>query len=320
MANHKEADFGEPEERKGRDNKESLTTDSMGPKWTRRSLLTSMGLTGAALLVGSALGRTEARASETSPSPSPSASTPSTTAAETAGSVPQADYVELLRDHNDTPATLYAKITGDRKLEVLIPFKGNRCAHYALSKDPNDDFIKLMNGSVSVLEESYNLIGAADYASKTGTWVTNFPPNEYTTEIGASFTFTFEGTGFDFQHYTDNRGGIWEFTVDGQAPLRISTHVDAVPAGQIASNVATRPVARGLALASHTVVAVFQGDDPAHPPPEGRALRADGSAVPPIIPTKATLTGLLCYTATSRLLRHASCLMFSIRGVTRNSP
>ncbi|MCP3773400.1 hypothetical protein NLX71_08740 [Paenibacillus sp. MZ04-78.2] len=31
------------------------------------------------------------------------------------------------------------------------PAKRKRCAHYAFAKDPNDDFIKLMSGSVSVM-------------------------------------------------------------------------------------------------------------------------------------------------------------------------
>lgn len=182
---------------------------------------------------------------------------------------PQVDYVRLLREHNETATTLYAKVTGDRMLEVAVPFKGKRCAHYAFAKDPNDDFIKLMQGSVSVVDTVYTRTGSLDYASKSGVWVTGFPPNEYTTQVGATFSFTFDGTGFDFQHYTDNRGGVWEFNVDGTLAVAVSTHIDAVPAGQVTSGVARQPIARGLAGGTHTVIATFKGDDPEHAPAGG---------------------------------------------------
>ncbi|MDF2653509.1 MAG: hypothetical protein K0Q73_9314 [Paenibacillus sp.] len=63
----------------------------------------------------------------------------------------QVDFVRLLREHNETPETLYAKVTGDRFAEVLVPFKGNRCAHYSFGKNTNDDFILFRQGAVSEL-------------------------------------------------------------------------------------------------------------------------------------------------------------------------
>ncbi|MDF2671423.1 MAG: hypothetical protein K0R67_3729 [Paenibacillus sp.] len=64
----------------------------------------------------------------------------------------QTDYVRLLREHNDIPESLYAKVTGDRFIEVLVPFKGTCCAHYGFGKNPNDDFILFRDGAVSDLE------------------------------------------------------------------------------------------------------------------------------------------------------------------------
>lgn len=64
----------------------------------------------------------------------------------------QTDFVRLLKEHNDRPETLYAKVTGDRSAEVLVPFKGNRCAHYGFGKNRNDDFILFRDGAVSDLE------------------------------------------------------------------------------------------------------------------------------------------------------------------------
>jgi hypothetical protein len=238
-----------------------------GKRLTRRKLLASMGIAGAALACGTAIRQTMGGTSPIGSMTTVSAATYSTPQASPA--YPEVDFVKLLRDHNETAPVLYAQVTGNRSVDVLIPFKGKRSAHYSFAKDPNDDFIKLMGGSVSSIETDYLPSGAVDYASKTGTWVTGFPPNDYATQVGATFTLTFDGTGFDFQHYTDNRGGVWEFSVDGTVAATISTHIDAVPSARIVSNVALQPVIRGLANGSHTVIATFQGDDPAHSPSGG---------------------------------------------------
>lgn len=63
------------------------------------------------------------------------------------------DFVQSLQEHNETAGPLYARVTGDRRIEVLIPFNGGRYAHYSFLKDDKDDFIKLQNGAVSVLEQ-----------------------------------------------------------------------------------------------------------------------------------------------------------------------
>ncbi|MDF2718901.1 MAG: hypothetical protein K0R28_5826 [Paenibacillus sp.] len=236
-------------------------------RWTRRKLLASMGIAGAALACGTAIRQTMAGAGPDASMLTVSAATYSTP--QTALAYPEVDFVELLRNHNETATVLYAQVTGNRGVDVMIPFKGKRSAHYSLAKDPNDDFIKLMSGAVCSIETDYLPTGALDYSSKTGTWVTGFPPNDYTTQTGATFTFTFDGTGFDFQHFTDNRGGVWEFSVDGTVVSTLSTHIDAIPSSRVASNVALQPVIRGLADGSHTVSAVFKGDDPSHPPSGG---------------------------------------------------
>ncbi|WP_405451220.1 hypothetical protein [Paenibacillus sp. HJGM_3] len=250
----------------------SVSKERSGKGWTRRSVLASMGAAGVALVCSRALGepRPELAAGAVSSLAAAGGQAPGPVSTASSGSYPQVDYVQLLREHNETAVTLYAKVTGNRSVEALIPFKGKRCAHYAFIKDTNDDFIKMQYGAVSDLDIQYMRMNALDYASKTGTWVTGFPPNDYTTQVGATFTFTFEGTGFNFQHFTDTRGGVWQLSVDGVVAASVSTHIDAVPADQkFTGNYASRPVARGLANGMHTVVGTFQGDDPGHPPSGG---------------------------------------------------
>ncbi|CAG7598191.1 hypothetical protein PAESOLCIP111_00205 [Paenibacillus solanacearum] len=257
----------------GKEQTEGGQEEIPNKKWTRRALLASAGMAGAALVCGTALGTSSgssvpglsgATVSGNTYEPNPDNPLPVTSPP-----CPQVDFVQLLREHSETAPQLYAKVAGNRQIEVLIPFRGARCAHYAFIKDPNDDFIKLQNGAVSLLRSALSVADALDYTGKTGNWVTQFPPNDYATQVGATFTFAFSGTGFDFQHYTDNRGGIWEFAVDGILTVTVSTHIEAVPQAELHGNYGCRPIARGLADSTHTIVATFKGDDPAHPPSGG---------------------------------------------------
>ncbi|MBW3496052.1 BppU family phage baseplate upper protein [Bacillus sp. FDAARGOS_1420] len=180
----------------------------------------------------------------------------------------QRDFIELLRNHN-TPSNMYTRIVGDRTLDILIPLRGNKVAHYTLRKDTKDDYVKLEDCAISNLSVVAQKVNAINYKVDTGAMQKANPPNYYTTTVGDTFTFTFDGTGFDFQHFTDNRGGLWEFKVDGTVVKTISTHINDVPTNELKVNYGTRSVVRGLAKGTHTVVATFKGDDPANPPTGG---------------------------------------------------
>jgi len=78
----------------------------------------------------------------------------------------QTDFVRLLREHNENAVTLYAKVSGDRCVEVLVPFKGNRCAHYGFGKNKNDDFILFRDGAVSDLETISLPAGGEEYVAR----------------------------------------------------------------------------------------------------------------------------------------------------------
>ncbi|MCQ6341627.1 phage baseplate upper protein [Bacillus cereus] len=180
----------------------------------------------------------------------------------------QRDFIELLRNHNIS-SNMYTRIVGDRTLDILIPLRGNKVAHYTLRKDTKDDYVKLEDCAISNLSVVAQKVNAINYKVDTGAMQKANPPNYYTTTVGDTFTFTFDGTGFDFQHFTDNRGGLWEFKVDGTVVKTISTHIHAVPTNELKVNYGIRPVARGLAKGTHTVIATFKGDDPANAPASG---------------------------------------------------
>ena len=100
----------------------------------------------------------------------------------------------------------------------------------------------------------------------TGTFIaTGSSVSAYTTQVGATLSFSFTGTGFYFRHYADNRGGIWQFSVDGIDVGTLSTFsTDAV-------TIKEQLAVSGLADATHSVVATFMGADPNNAPSGGTA-------------------------------------------------
>lgn len=89
--------------------------------------------------------------------------------------------------------------------------------------------------------------------------------NSYTVTVGGRLDFpSFTGTGFSFNHFADDRGGLWRFTIDaGTASQQI---VDVSVWASPSVSLKLSPVITGLPFGVHTVSAVFQGNDPAHTP------------------------------------------------------
>ena len=77
-------------------------------------------------------------------------------------------------------------------------------------------------------------------------------------------TFEFTGIGFDFQHVADDRGGIWQFVIDGdtESAVTVSTWNASTKTKKV-------EITRTLTKGTHTVVATFMGADPEHAPSSG---------------------------------------------------
>lgn len=107
---------------------------------------------------------------------------------------------------------------------------------------------------------TYDRVRQENYDSKTGSWNTTNSINHYATAIGATITKTFTGTSITFRHFTDNRGAIWEFVVDGDTanPVQIDTY-SADPTQGVMSQLFS-----GLTNSEHTVVGTLVGVNPAN--------------------------------------------------------
>lgn len=101
-----------------------------------------------------------------------------------------------------------------------------------------------------------------NYDSRTGTWLDVEDPFHYTQQVGASFTFSFTGTGFKFRYYGSPDGGVWEFAT-GDKKAKVSTW-------SATTGTKGAEVFRGLESKTHVVKATFKGDDPKHVPSTGK--------------------------------------------------
>lgn len=175
----------------------------------------------------------------------------------------QLDFVDVVRRANARPTTLYTKIQGNKSFEVCIPFKGQKSQQWYVEKDTNDDFIKLSGGWISEYGLSSSTIGTKGYDSITGVWTTG-TTNEYTKEVGATFTTKFTGNGIKFRHLEDNRGGVWRFVVDGK-PEWTKDYSTYGTSGATKTTMLFEFLPDG----EHTIVGTFMGDDPLNPPSSG---------------------------------------------------
>ncbi|WP_257063428.1 phage tail protein [Priestia megaterium] len=122
-----------------------------------------------------------------------------------------------------------------------------------------------IRGTGKVKEETDIVSGVSlPYASRTGKYEIEPGQNKLATwEVGATFKFSFTGTGFSFDTLAHFLGGEWEFSIDGTETKIISTYKDVVAASQ------TYEVIRSLEDKTHSVVATFKGEDSNNPNTKG---------------------------------------------------
>lgn len=76
----------------------------------------------------------------------------------------------------------------------------------------------------------------------------------YTTQIGATATITFNGTGLDFLSYQDQTGGKWQYVLDGGSAVEFSVY-------NATGRYHKQSLFSGVSYGSHTVVITFLGAD-----------------------------------------------------------
>jgi hypothetical protein len=216
------------------------------------------------------------------------AATSATAAAETANQLNNNLKINNQTNFIDT----LGKMLDYNRMRFIIPSINNYEVYldngydyikYHFTKDNLDDFIKLDYGVAGIIATAQ--LATTDASSFTGTWNTS-TINHYSTVVDSAFTCTLIGSELRFKHFADNRGGIFEFVVDGDTanPVTISTW------SEITQNTVTQTVFTGLEPGvTHTVVGTFKGVDPLHAPTGGTAR--GWAYVAPGAP-QSTFTGL----------------------------
>lgn len=177
----------------------------------------------------------------------------------------QSDFMGMLHKLKSPQKVLY-RVIRDRRIEIFVPQYGEYGTMFQFFKNTNEDFIRMGFADYSRMQLINGYYQNKNYDTLNGTWDLRNAPNYFTTEVGATVEVEFEGTGIDFLHFADNRGGVFEFSVDGEIVKSISTHIDAVPSSELESNYAIRSVVKGLENKKHILVGTFKGADTSNPP------------------------------------------------------
>jgi hypothetical protein len=174
------------------------------------------------------------------------------------------DLVELLQSYSGLNDNVYVKAS-PTSLDIAIFYSENKATVYTLKQD-GDSWFRLFDVVVKSMSKS-SIMGdwnsSENFETKTGTWNTSSMPHYYATQVGATFSGGFTGTGFYFNRRIDDRGGVWEFVVDGYITKRISNWASTT------QDYISAFVIGGLSPGRHTYVATFLGDDPDHVPSSG---------------------------------------------------
>lgn len=145
----------------------------------------------------------------------------------------------------------------DYQIDGFVPIKGSKFAKYPIIVD-GGGFIRLNEANVGTISSGLVSSIWQNYDSKTGVWTTG-SANQYTQEVGATMTYVFTGTRIEFRSYTDTRGGLWSFVIDGGDPILISTYAT------VAGN-KYQEITNTLSNSEHTIVGTFLGNDPNNTP------------------------------------------------------
>ncbi|MES9781159.1 hypothetical protein ABWK43_09790 [Bacillus thuringiensis] len=190
-----------------------------------------------------------------------------TQVAEAARAQEQIDYVDNIANQMFVKS-MYLTCNDKTTCGFSIGYElaSNKGMMYYTAPQSNDNYSLVQGGRVGDLNTVYMTSDYKKYTSKNGNFNESFAPNCFATTIGDTMTLTFSGAeGLSFNHFKDNRGGRWKFTLstDPFNPVYVSTYAATSQTTQASLFTDLDPTK------SYTVVGEFVGDDPVNPPVGG---------------------------------------------------
>lgn len=178
-------------------------------------------------------------------------------------------YMNFLNENSVKTSQNTISLTADRNIDATINLNDNEKLTLNFKKNNNDDFIKFRTVDYTTSDKTSN---SQTYDKNYDTTMlsngamTGSGDNYYTTNVGAKITFTFTGENIKFRYYSDERGGVWKASIDGEFVKNVSTHLSAQSSEQIvAPSVGESLIKDSMKDTEHTLVLEFIGQDENYP-------------------------------------------------------
>ncbi|QQM14688.1 hypothetical protein CPT_MarsHill_154 [Staphylococcus phage MarsHill] len=177
------------------------------------------------------------------------------------------NFMNFLNENSSLDKNNYLTINADRDLNIELNLSETENYNMYFRKNSNDDFLKFRTVDLTSRTDSNKFYQNYDSTMLSGaSTLSGSGDNFYTTAQGVKITFKFNGNGVKFRYYTDNRGGSWKASIDGEFVKNVSTHLNAqTPDNLLQASVGENEIAKGLDDGEHTLELEFIGADENNP-------------------------------------------------------
>lgn len=165
-----------------------------------------------------------------------------------------APYIDKLDSYRSVNMGVYYQYVGDTPnnlYRIWSPINRQYAQYWEINEQAEDDSFELTASSNGTgLAEYFRLTNGTTSGTFTNYGTAN---TSFTSQVGATVSITFTGTGIRLMHYAAANGGEWSFVVDGGSPVIISCYFAT-------DRQRLQRIATGLTYGSHTVVGTFIGN------------------------------------------------------------
>lgn len=177
--------------------------------------------------------------------------------------VEQTDFVDKLKSMSNYDSVQVRKISNNSFLVSNVNEVTNRHMTNVFAKNANDDYFILSESYVGDTTMSELPKEYVNYTKISGTIDTQYATH-FATEANTKIKAEISGEVIYFRRYGDNRGGVWEFTLDGDVDNKVKISTFKSTAGT--DNI---KLFENLKDTKHILEGVFIGDDPLNAPTGG---------------------------------------------------
>lgn len=159
---------------------------------------------------------------------------------------------------------MYVYWASDSSVRVgySFPGEGSPVSEYKIRAD-GEGWYRLYGAKTGFVTDSVSSTPLQTNPNLDGSFTFGSTASTYTTTVGDKLSSYYTGKSLSFRSFTDNRGGVWRFKINGGNPVSISTYSSS-------STTSSQVVYENLDPNKvYFVEAEFIGDDPLNPPSGG---------------------------------------------------